>query len=385
MRHLQLNWFSSAGRRGRLSAISTAAVVALLTSALSACSSGHSGHGAFRYPPTDQEGSWAPNSHAIVFASDRGPPFSGRFDLYTITVDGTHRRKVARSSVDLEDASWSPSGSQIAYDVSSLEQNRIWGPRGIYVVRPNGTGRRRLTRGPDENPLWSPDGSRIAFVRSPWPQAWKNAYLYVMNANGSGLHRVSPRKLDVSDFAWSPDGRKLAYDTLDNGGIYVVSSRGGFTFAVTTDRFAGGPSWSPNGREIAYRLGVDLPGPLIVAGVHSGRVRTVARDVSDYQWLPDGRGFVLERKGEIELLRLDDHTIRRLASGVAPLVSPDGKEVIFEREGQDAWAYGPRRSTVFVVGIGGRSLRPVTEKRADHRSATRASSKVFLAKIWLKM
>src|SRR5262249_37792633 len=202
-RHLELNCFGSTGRRSRSSAISGVGLVALLMVALSACSGGHAGDGAFRYPPTDREGSWAPDSHTIVFASDRGPPFSARFDLYTIRVDGTDRRKLARSSVDLEDAAWSPSGYRIAYDVSVLEQAGIWGPRGIYVVGPNGTGRRRLTRGADESPLWSPDGSKIAFVRAPWPQAWKNAYLYVMNANGSGLHRVSPRNLDVSDFAWS--------------------------------------------------------------------------------------------------------------------------------------------------------------------------------------
>jgi Tol biopolymer transport system component len=165
-------------------------------------------------------------------------------------------------------------------------------------------------------------------------------HLYVMNAKGGDLHRVTPKGVSVNSFGWSPDGRKLAYETLDETGIYVVSSRGGFTSAVTTDISAGAPSWSPNGREIAYLD--DWPGPLIIANPDSGQARTVARDVSSYQWLPDGRGFVLERKREIELLRLKPRMIRRLAPGVAPLVSPDGKEVTFERRGQEAWPTAPR-------------------------------------------
>jgi Tol biopolymer transport system component len=343
--------------RGRL--VSAFGLVGLVACALTACSHGGS-HRVFRYPPTDREGSWARDSRTIVFASDRGPPFSGRFGLYTIRVDGTHRRKLARSSVDLENAAWAPSGTWIAYDVSPYEQAGIWGPRGIYVVRPNGRGRRRLTRGPDEGPLWSPDGSRIAFLRSL--SEYNPDHLYVMNAKGGDLHRVTPKGVSVNSFGWSPDGRKLAYETLDETGIYVVSSRGGFTSAVTTDISAGAPSWSPNGREIAYLD--DWPGPLIIANPDSGQARTVARDVSSYQWLPDGRGFVLERKREIELLRLKHRTIRRLAPGVAPLVSPDGKEVTFERRGQEAWAYGPQRSAVFVVNVRGDGLRSVTERRS---------------------
>ena len=71
----------------------------------------------------------------------------------------------------------------------------------------DGSGLRKLTRGPayDGNPAWSPDGRKIAFGRA--------GEIYVMNADGSGQRNLT--RNPARDFApaWSPDGRKIAFES----------------------------------------------------------------------------------------------------------------------------------------------------------------------------
>ena len=76
----------------------------------------------------------------------------------------------------------------------------------IFVVNADGSGERRLTRntGRDSNPVWSPDGRRIAF-ESNWQ-------LNVMNADGSGQRRLTRNGGRNFAPAWSPDGQKLAFE-----------------------------------------------------------------------------------------------------------------------------------------------------------------------------
>jgi TolB protein len=82
----------------------------------------------------------------------------------------------------------------------------------IYVVNADGSGLRRLTRmrWSDEFPSWSPDGRMIAFA-SDRPSG--GGVIYVMNADGSDLRTLNGRS--ASDAAWSPDGRTIALTQHD--------------------------------------------------------------------------------------------------------------------------------------------------------------------------
>src|SRR5919202_2895356 len=90
-------------------------------------------------------------------------------------------------------------------------------------MKADGSGQSRLTNtaGLDENPAWSPDGKRIAF------ESARNGDddIYVMNADGSAQTPLvrSPRDQDFP--AWSPDGTKLAYAGVTGSGydLFVLT------------------------------------------------------------------------------------------------------------------------------------------------------------------
>ncbi len=74
----------------------------------------------------------------------------------------------------------------------------------VYTIRPNGSGLVRLTSGDnDAEPVWSPDGHRIAFVRS--------GDIWVMGAWGGHLHQVTTAAGTESEPAWSPNGTHIAF------------------------------------------------------------------------------------------------------------------------------------------------------------------------------
>lgn len=146
----------------------------------------------------------------------------------------------------------------------------------IYTMRANGTHLKQLTHfnkyGRAADPVWSPDGSLIAFsgcvVCSTIGQ-----YLFVMNADGSNRHHLN-RDIKVKgsyeavlgeDPAWSPDGTKIAYDRCINcelGGlnseIYYVTVKGNSPESHQVHRVTKNPSsdlypaWSPDGKKIAF-------------------------------------------------------------------------------------------------------------------------------------
>ena len=70
----------------------------------------------------------------------------------------------------------------------------------------DGSGQRNLTRDPahDSDPVWSPDGRKIAFVR--------NFEIYVMNADGSGQTNLTRNPAHDFAPAWSPDGQRIVFE-----------------------------------------------------------------------------------------------------------------------------------------------------------------------------
>lgn len=122
----------------------------------------------------------------------------------------------------------------------------------IYTVNADGTGLKRLTtnRGSDLEPAWSPDGSRIAFASDGDGARG----IHVMAADGSNVTRRTAGPYDGTP-AWFPTGSAIAFSTLREGSsqIATVSSTDGAVMLLSADPgWESQPSWSPDGRLLAF-------------------------------------------------------------------------------------------------------------------------------------
>jgi len=124
-------------------------------------------------------------------------------------------------------------------------------PTDVYVVRPNGKGRRPLTQTPkafEWCPSWSPDGKSVAASQS----RGQRTTVELLNAKGKRLWQLA----GGSCSGWSPDGTRLLLERAD--GLYVVGGDGkNLHKVVSLDSVGGPPSWSPRGDEIAYPMSQD--------------------------------------------------------------------------------------------------------------------------------
>ncbi len=153
-----------------------------------------------------------------------------QYGRYRVQADGTGQTELPRK-VPLAGA-WSPDGQRIAFAVvdRSLGDRTDDAAAGLWVMNADGSGSRRVARNAaSSDPAWSPDGRRIAFRR--FDRLAENSDLYVVNADGSGLRRLTRHAASVAErahlarwFAWSPDGRTIAF--LHNREVYIVKADG---------------------------------------------------------------------------------------------------------------------------------------------------------------
>src|SRR5262249_9896090 len=108
------------------------------------------------------------------------------------------------------------------------------------------------------NPKYSPDGKLVVFIRSAQSVSPAGAgALFVMNADGTALHRVTPWGFALIDQNWSPDGNWIVFERPD-GELYVGHPDGTGLHPVPLELPAGAgaeaPSWSPDGAWITFSL-----------------------------------------------------------------------------------------------------------------------------------
>ncbi len=181
--------------------------------------------------------------------------------------------------------SFSPDGRWIAYahgteagmDIYLSEQAGGGGPEGGAWGPPQ-----RLTAGrfaDNLSPVWSPDGSRIAFIsnRARSPQ------LYVMSADGTGQEVLARFDFGATGTtsapAWSPDGSLIAFHREVGGTpqVFVLDVAARSLRQITGASRNEDPSWAPDGRHLVFVSSRTGPRELWIVDLETGRLRQLTR------------------------------------------------------------------------------------------------------------
>jgi dipeptidyl aminopeptidase/acylaminoacyl peptidase len=245
--------------------------------------------------------------------------------LFLITVTAQQKRAMAFDDIlavkNVSDAQVSPDGKWVAYVVSKADMKENATDADLWLVATAGGPPVRLTTSKknDNQPRWSPDGQRIAFISA----REERSQIFLISPFGGEAERLTESKTGVQSFQWSPDGRSIAFVAQqemtpdeekrqkEKDDAQVIDKN--FKFSriwvidvqtkkanelVKSDYVATDPQWSPDSRWIAY-TSTPTPkaddGPLTdiwIVETASGRQRKlVENDGPDTspRWSPDGK------------------------------------------------------------------------------------------------
>ena len=222
-------------------------------------------------------------------------------ELWSVAPNGSDRRRLSRTRAIEDEPVLSPDGSRLAF-----EQNGR-----ILVARSNGTAPRRVTVGPsDGSPSWSPDGRSLAFVR--------DGGLWTITIGAAARRVPLGTALSVDAPDWSPDGARIAFAGAASDGnvdVYAVTPSSGELARMTTD--AGpdtAPVWARDGR-IAYVGSRKLY--VVAADATVTLLTPEGADDACAAWAPDGARLVVLRSERLRVIRPDGSVERDLGAAVS--------------------------------------------------------------------
>ena len=218
---------------------------------------------------------WTPDGSKIVFLREVyvGKSLDTEPSFFRMNADGSDEARLRtpmthRSTGIGLDVDWSPDGSKIAFVRDMLVSTNL-ARATIFLMNADGSDQTQLcpeTKRWEDSPDWSPDGSKIAFVRTDDG----GSQIYTVNADGTGLTQLTRDPAYTTDSPeWSPDGSKVLFsayhkdvgefgpDSGDNYDVFVMNADGSGVQNLTDKPEFNDtePTWSPDGRDIAFVRG----------------------------------------------------------------------------------------------------------------------------------
>ena len=227
------------------------------------------------------------------------------------------------------------------------------------------------------DPAWSPDARRIVFAATDQRGTDAVWTLYVMDADGGGVRRLTGAAFGAKSPSWSPDGRSIAFSHTDPGfgfprdeDVHVIRPDGTGMRRILSD--ASDPAWSPRGKRIAYAYSApNFYQHAIMTVDPDGRARRlVARPTPgggegggpcdgyfEPTWSPDGEFIAFSVQGVplgVKLFDLRTRRLTHLRDGWHASWSRDGTRLVFVRGSY------LDRSRIYAMNADGSNLRQLT-------------------------
>lgn len=286
----------------------------------------------------------------IVFERLVGPNFTSQ--VATVDPGGRNIRRLTDFKGGAGEPAWSPGGGRIVFG----HHFRDGRPGALFSMRAGGEQLKRLSHGcrgqclEDYEPSFSPDGTQIVFSRAFGPIVNDNASeidIMVMRRNGTHIRtikrfRLNGRNLEPHSAVWSQDGERLALMMLDatspamKSAIFTLEFDTGDLDRVTPFHLnAGNPDWSPNGRRILFNSNFEgqAAANLFTVDPDGSRLRQLTanprgRSFFEPAWSPTGRQIAFVAASthippHIVKMRVGGQEKQRVTSAARPGVHPE--------------------------------------------------------------
>jgi dipeptidyl aminopeptidase/acylaminoacyl peptidase len=248
---------------------------------------------------------WSPDSRRLAFTSDR----DGKRQIYLISPSGGEAAQLTAEDNGVGGIAWSPDGASIAFTSSGPESkarkdrkekygdfeivggdyalNQLWR---VKIPAELSSDPKKLPKAEQLTKdgqfsvsgfAWSPDGKKIAFSasRDPDPESAQTEQLYVLDLADLHVRKLIDAQGPNSNPKWSPDGKQIAYATYDNQPFFYYANR--YIASVSAE---GGPS--------------------------KILTRDFDEDTNLLDWGPDGIYFAALQKTNAHIYRLDAASLK---------------------------------------------------------------------------
>jgi dipeptidyl aminopeptidase/acylaminoacyl peptidase len=232
------------------------------------------------------------------------------------------------------------------------------------------------------DPQISPDGSRVVYERRGMDimKDGKTSRLWLMSADGQQHYKLTDQDINESSPVWSPDGSRIAFTSSAKGNGLEI-----FVYWLAQNRLArltqlesspSGMSWSPDGKHLAFSMKVPAKQPTLVippAKPEGAEWADHPRVTTRLKHESDGSGYVEPGFRHLFIVSSEGGTARQISSGdrqygSTPVWTKDGRSLVFSANLNEDWEYDFRNDEIYKIDIASGDVTDLTDRNGPDSS-----------------